>query len=125
MSRGDRGEDIFYDKKELLEQREGRLGEHHAGQLRRESAEAKAEQIIGEELACLGWTAADLGQRHKSDPGKLVIAARLRRETTLPVGRIATRLNMGTRKSASTRLQEWKRSDQTQCIHHTPANVII
>jgi hypothetical protein len=65
------------------------------------------------------------GQRHKSDPGKWVIAARLRRETTLPVGRMATRLNLGTRKSASTRLQEWKRSDQTQCIHHTPANVII
>jgi hypothetical protein len=34
-------------KKELLEQMEGRLGEHHAGQLRRESAKAKAEQIIG------------------------------------------------------------------------------
>jgi hypothetical protein len=34
-------------QKELLEQMEGRLGEHHAGQLRRESAEAKAEQIIG------------------------------------------------------------------------------
>ena len=101
-------------KKAVLERIEGRLGEHHAGQLRRESAEAKAERIIGEELARLGWTATDLGRRHKSDPGKLQIAARLRRETILSVGWIAGRLQMGTRKSASTRLQDWKRVDRTK-----------
>ena len=92
----------------LLERIEGRLGEHHAGQLRRESAEGKAERIIAEELARLKWKAADLAQRHKSDPEKLAIAARLRRDTTLPVGWIAHRLHMGTRKSLSTRLQERK-----------------
>jgi hypothetical protein len=52
-----------------------------------------------------------------------VIAARLRREMTLPVGPIAARLYMETRKSASARLQEWKRSDQTKCIHNTAAIV--
>jgi len=40
---------------------------------------------------------------------KLALAARLRRETTLTVGWIAARLKLGTRQSATTRLQEFKR----------------
>lgn len=47
-------------------------------------------------------------------PGKLAIAGRLRRETILPVGWIAGRLQMGTRKSALTALQEWERAIQTK-----------
>ena len=39
----------------LLEHLEGRLGEHHAGELKRESAESKAERIIREELKRLKW----------------------------------------------------------------------
>jgi len=91
-------------KQQMLERMEGQLGESHAGELRRESEQAKAERILGEELQRLGWTPADLGQRHKSDAGKLAIAARLRRETTLPLKWIAARLQMGTWKSASARL---------------------
>ena len=70
---------------------EGRLGEHHAGDLRRESAEARGERILVVELARLGWQEADLQQRPKSDPEKLRIAARLRRETTLTIGWTAER----------------------------------
>ena len=106
-------------RQEMLGRMEGRLGDHHAGELRRETAEAKAERIIGQELGRLGWTAADLAQRHKSDPGKVAIGARLRRETTLPMRWIADRVQMGTWKSARTRLQEWKRSDRAA------ANVIV
>ena len=51
---------------------------------------------------------ADLRQRPESDPEKLRISARLRRETTLTIGWIAERLRLGTRKSATTRLQEYK-----------------
>lgn len=76
---------------------------------RRESAEARAERIIAEELGRQGWTATDLGERRKSDPVKVALAARLRRETTLTVGWIAARLKMGTRQSATTRLQEFTR----------------
>lgn len=94
--------------KELLERMEGRLGEHHAGELRRESAEARGERILGEELARLGWQEADLRGRQKSDPEKLRIALRLRREIPLTIGWIAERLWLGTRKSATTRLQEYK-----------------
>ena len=81
-----------------------RLGEHHAGELRRESAQAKAEGIITAELQRLGWTETDLEQRNKSDPEKMALAARLRRETTLTIKVIAPLLHLGSWKSASTRL---------------------
>ena len=68
----------------------------------------REELIIAEELKREGWSEAELGERRKSDPFKMALAARLRRETTLTVGWIAARLKMGTRKSATTRLQQFK-----------------
>jgi hypothetical protein len=41
-------------KQELLERAEGQLGEHHFGALRQETAEAKAERIISQELGRRG-----------------------------------------------------------------------
>jgi hypothetical protein len=84
----------------LLELMSGQLGEHHCGELRRETAEAKAERIVSEQLQQLGWKESELRQRGKSDPAKLALAARLRRETTLPIKRIAARLQSGTSKSS-------------------------
>ena len=72
-----------------------KLGEHHAGGLKREAAEAKAERIIGEALRRLGWTERALKERPKSDPAKLAVAARVRRETTLTMRQIAERLHLG------------------------------
>jgi putative transposase len=94
---------------ECLARMEGRLGEHHAGELRQEASQAKGERIVAAELRRLGWRKEDLAKRHKSDPGKLALAAQLRRETTLPLKWIAARLCMGTWKSASARLQTWKK----------------
>jgi hypothetical protein len=91
-------------KNRMLEEMDGKLGEHHSGELRWETAEAKAERIIAEELGRLGWKEADLLGRRKSDPAKLGIAARLRRETTLPIKAIARRMHLGTSKSANIRL---------------------
>lgn len=91
-------------RKQMLEQMEGKLGEHHSGQLCRETAEAKADRIISQELRRLGWQGTDLLSRPKSDAAKLVIATRLRRETTLPIKAIAARLHLGTSKSANIRL---------------------
>src|SRR5260370_998246 len=96
-------------KAKLLEQMEGKLGEHHSGELKRESAEAKAERIIREELKGLGWTERDLKARAKSDPAKLALAARVRRETTLTLGWMAERLHLGTRKSFSAKLHRWRK----------------
>jgi len=45
--------------------------------------------------------------RRKSDPGKLALAARVRRETTLPLKAIAALAHLGTSKSANARLNEW------------------
>ncbi|MCX6912471.1 MAG: hypothetical protein NT167_05350 [Verrucomicrobia bacterium] len=87
-----------------MEALEGQVGQHHFGALRMETAQAKAERIITEELGRLGWQQAELASRRKHDPAKLEIAARLRRETTLSVKQIATRLLLGTAKSASVRL---------------------
>ena len=66
-------------RRELLEKIDGKLGEHHAGALHLETALARADRIVGEELRRLGWTETDLAARRKSDPDKLAIAARLRK----------------------------------------------
>jgi hypothetical protein len=91
-------------KDQMLEEVEGQVGQHHFGELRLQTAQAKAERIISEELVGLGWQAAELASRRRHDPAKLEIAARLRRETTLSVKQIATRLYLGTPKSASVRV---------------------
>jgi hypothetical protein len=96
----------------MLERMEGQLGESHAGELRRESAEVRAERIIAEELGRLGWSEAQLREWRKSDAAKLALAARLRRETTLTVGWIANRLHLGTRKSAAVKLHRWSNRKQ-------------
>jgi hypothetical protein len=83
---------------------DAKLGEHHSGELRWETAEAKGERIIVEELDRLGWKERDLRSRRKSDPAKLAIAARLRRETTLSIKTVARRLHLSTSKSADIRL---------------------
>ena len=73
-------------KRQMLKAMEGKLGEHHSGELRRETAEAKAGRIVAEELMRLGWKENDLATRRKSDPGKLRIAARLRRDDAYDQG---------------------------------------
>jgi len=89
---------------QMLEQIDDKIGEHHFGKLRLQTAEAKAEGIITEELGRLNWKEADLLSRRKSDPDKLAIATRLRRETTLSMKAIASRLHLGSSKSANIRL---------------------
>jgi len=88
----------------LLERMEGQLGEHHSGQLRHESAQAKGERIIGEELKRKKWQERDLKEHRKTDPDKLAMAVRLRRETTLTIREIAQRLHLGSWKSLNNRL---------------------
>jgi hypothetical protein len=94
----------------LLDRMEGKLGKHHAGELKREGAEAKGERIIREELRRLRWTENDLTERPKSDPAKLAMAARLRRETTLTLPWVAARRRLGSWKSANAKLRRWKLS---------------
>jgi hypothetical protein len=88
----------------MLEQMEPQLGEHHSGALRQESAAAKGDRIIAEELKQVKWTEKELLAAAKSHPGKLALAGRLRRETTLTIREIAGRLRMGSWKSLSNKL---------------------
>lgn len=99
-----------------LEKLDGEPGGNHPGLERGELADEKAGRIIKEELKRLGWKAADPAKRRKSDPDKLAIAARLRKETTLTVKRIAERLSLGNSNSATTRLREWMAKDgESKC----------
>ena len=81
----------------LLQQISRRVGLHHYGDELREAAELLAERLVAEDLATRGWTESDLIRRRKGDPEKLAMGHRLRRETTMTVSWIATRLHMGTR----------------------------
>jgi hypothetical protein len=94
-------------RREMLLRMEGKLGEHHSGELHRASAEAKAERSIAEELRRQGWHEADLLARRKSDAVKLEIAARLRRETTLSTKAIAARVHLGSAKTANRSLHRY------------------
>ncbi len=91
-------------RKKQLQRMEGRLRPHHAGDLRLEIAQAKADRLMAEELRRLGWSARDLVRRPKNDPGKLAIAVRLRRETTLTIKDITARVHLGTYNTANARL---------------------
>ena len=91
-------------KQEQLDEMKGKVGEHHFGELRLQTAEAKGELIMAEELKRLGWQETEFAMRRKHDPGKVQIALRLRKETTLSVKQIAERIDFGTSKSASFRL---------------------
>jgi hypothetical protein len=99
-------------QKEMLRRMEGSLGGHHAGELHRQCADARAERIIAEELQRNGWREEELLARRKNDPAKLRAAARLRQETTLPIKAIAARLQLGTSKSANATLHHWMRNGQ-------------
>ncbi len=97
-------------RKQLLERMDGKLGEHHSGEMRRETTEMKAERIIAAELKRLGWQERDLVGRRKSDPAKLALGNLLRQQTTLSIKWIAARLHLGTSKGANANLHRWKQS---------------
>ncbi|SPE51856.1 hypothetical protein SBV1_1440046 [Verrucomicrobia bacterium] len=90
-------------------------------ELRSESAQARAERIIQDELGRLGWEEKEVISRRKSDPAKLAIAARLRKETTLTVKGIAVRLHLGTSKSANFRLNQWNRDQVREQRNQRPS----
>jgi hypothetical protein len=66
----------------------------------------RAERIVVEELAP-GWTEEDWERRRKNDPGKLAIAARLKKETILSINRIAERVRLGSSNNANANLHAW------------------
>jgi hypothetical protein len=91
-SRGDQRDDIFFDDGNRYDV------------MCPATARSRADRLAAEELQRLEWSAQDLARRAKKDPGKLAIAARLRRETTLTIMAIAARVQLGTCNTANARL---------------------
>ena len=84
-------------KQELLTLASEKTGQWHYGEVVQESAEAKAERIVQQELVRRKWDETSLALRRKGDKEKLAIARRLRQQTTMTVAWIAKRLKMGTK----------------------------
>lgn len=103
------GGDAF--RKELVEAMGSRMGAEHYGEERQETALAKAERIVAEELKKRRWKQEQLEQRPKGDGEKVKMAERLRCETTMTLAWIAERLGMGT-KTHLAHLLYWKKRDQ-------------
>jgi hypothetical protein len=104
-------------RRELLAQVSEMATPKDGGEEVRQSALAKAQRIAQEELGALGWAAPDLQGRRKSDPQKVRIASRLRRETTMTLEWIADRLCMGAATHVASLLQrrnqEGRNSEET------------
>ena len=98
-------------RRRMLEEIEKVEGASVSGGLRQETAINKGDRIVAEELQRLQWTEEDLRRRRKNDPGKLRIAARLRRETILSLKSIATRVGLGSSKSANAKLHTWMQAN--------------
>jgi len=97
------GEESF--RVELLEQMSGKIGMQHGGGERQETATAKAERLLSEELHQRGWNDEELARRRKADWEKLEIAQRLRSETTMTWAWIANHLHLGTAGYAANSLR--------------------
>ncbi len=98
-------------RKESLAQMNERRGEWHYGEELQESAQAKAEELIGVELERKGWGERDLRNRRKGDGFKVRLAKRLRAETIVTMKWIAERLSMGSRGHV-THLLYWDGRDK-------------
>jgi hypothetical protein len=74
-----------------------------------ESAEEKAERLLVQGLKELRWPEADLLTRRRGDAGKVKLAMRTWRETTMSLKWIADRLKMGTWTNLSNLLSQERR----------------
>jgi phage-related minor tail protein len=99
-------------RRELLAQMGGHAGANHYGEEVRASAEAKAEGMVEEELRRRGWGEVELRERAKGDKGKVAMAVRLRRETTMTLKWVAERLAMGSWSNVSNLLAVARKKGQ-------------
>ena len=79
-----------------LTEKLGRRGQRHErASERRETDTERAERLVQEGLAGLGWTEGELKRRPKAHPGKVDLARRLRQETPMTREWIGKRLGIG------------------------------
>ena len=92
-------------RQELLAAAVERVGPSHYGAERQETGLQKAERVVQEELERLGWE-EELRARRKGHRAKVLLARRLREETTMSLKWIAQRLHMGSWTYVSKLLNE-------------------
>jgi hypothetical protein len=97
----------------MLKYIEQQKGQWHYGEKLRESAEAKAERLVGEALRVDGVVEEQLKTWKKGHPYKMNLARRLRAETTVTVGWIAERFHRGTRGHRAHLLSKTRRGGAT------------
>jgi hypothetical protein len=95
-------------RQELLAQMSEKVGSYHCGPEVRETADARAQRRVGQELRRRKWSETDLKKRPKGDPSKVAMAQRLRAETTVTLQWIGRRLPLGT-KTHLAHLLCWER----------------
>ena len=83
----------------------------HYGEELREADTEHAQGLVEVELRRRRWTESQLTSRRKGDPGKVQIAWRLRRETTMTLRWIARRLQMGTWTYVANCLAQKRKND--------------
>ena len=93
-------------RQELLAAVGERVGPSHYGAQRQETGLQKAERIVREEIERLGWREEELCAHRKGHRAKVLLARRLRQETTMSLKWIAERLQMGTWTYVSNLLNE-------------------
>ena len=98
------GDEAF--RQELLAAAVERVGPSHYGAERQETGLQKAERIVQGEIQRLGWDEDELRARRKGDRAKVMLARRLRQETSMSLKWIAQRLHMGTWTYVSNLLNE-------------------
>jgi hypothetical protein len=74
----------------------------------------KAERLAQEELRRRGWPEDELRGRPKGHSGKVIMARRLRQETTMSLQWIAERLQMGSWTYVSNLLHENQNNQAAQ-----------
>ena len=73
----------------------------------RDAAEEKAERIFIRELRAAGLTEKALRERPRSEPVKWKIARTMRTETTVSLGWIARRLDLGSASNVCHKLRRY------------------
>ena len=97
-------------RQELLDRFGEVCGENQTKEIRLQSGRARAERIITQDLAALGWNETELKSRRKNDPPKLALAARLRNETTYHQRNRSAAL-LENSKERDTTLHRWMRNN--------------
>ena len=93
-------------RQELLAAVVERVGPSHYGAQRQETGLQKAERMVREEIERLGWDEDQLRAHRKGHRAKVLLARRLRQETTMSLKWIAQRLQMGSWTYVSNLLNE-------------------